>query len=548
VLFRSWKDKSGNGYNTSNLTAGNTTGKSNVYLSNFQNSLGGIILSNYAAPAANIPTGTFANYITIYAVFKPLPTMSVNAPLLYRANTTGGINNRPRPIGLEYGQFSYDAVPYPGNSILLSTFNPTLATTPIILSAVYNQTASPSFYLYSNGVLVGSNTSFGTAPLNMDYGNVFLIAGRGDGAGSIWDSVFGEVLVYNTIPTNLQRQQIEGYLAYKWGLILPASHLYFRTNPPISINSNFLTATVSTFASGLSNPQGIVCDTNTLYVSDSGNNTIRKYLLVNSSMTIIAGSSGVSGSVDGTGTSARFFSQRGIGIDTTFANIYVADYSNYTVRQISLPSYVVTTFMGTAGTSGNTSTTFAGPSCIAVDSNGTVYVSDTINNVIKSSSGTQPFAGSTLGLENGSGINAKFNSPLGLSFKQSTLLVADNSNLLIRAIDSSSNVSTYNSSSTIQFNSLQNLSVSSNSFYAIASVTLGLNTYPALLNIPFASYAPSTFTFSNLSSNTLIQNTTGRPVTIRVAGQTVTNPLLYSLVNGSYIATIYNRGTSNTLI
>jgi hypothetical protein len=43
-----------------------------------------------------------------------------------------------------------------------------------------------------------------------------------------------EVIVYSTTPSDQQRQQIEGYLAWKWGLVanLPAGHPYKNYPPP----------------------------------------------------------------------------------------------------------------------------------------------------------------------------------------------------------------------------------------------------------------------------------------------------------------------------
>jgi hypothetical protein len=44
---------------------------------------------------------------------------------------------------------------------------------------------------------------------------------------------FCEVVVYNGALTAPQRQQVEGYLAWKWGLVnnLPAAHPYKKISP-----------------------------------------------------------------------------------------------------------------------------------------------------------------------------------------------------------------------------------------------------------------------------------------------------------------------------
>jgi hypothetical protein len=49
-----------------------------------------------------------------------------------------------------------------------------------------------------------------------------------------WNGFIGEVIVYNSALSTRERQQVEGYLAYKWGLrvSLPTNHPY--KNIPVS--------------------------------------------------------------------------------------------------------------------------------------------------------------------------------------------------------------------------------------------------------------------------------------------------------------------------
>ena len=51
--------------------------------------------------------------------------------------------------------------------------------------------------------------------------------------GRPWVGFIGECICYNTALTLAQRQQIEGYLAWKWGIntSLPSSHPYYTKNP-----------------------------------------------------------------------------------------------------------------------------------------------------------------------------------------------------------------------------------------------------------------------------------------------------------------------------
>ena len=81
-------------------------------------------------------------------------------------------------------------------------------------------------------------------------------------------------------------------------------------------------------------PAGIAVDNNgNLFVSDSGNNTIRSITSAGV-VTTIGGVAGQSGSIDGIANLARFNNPTGIAVDVS-GNIYVAEYNNSTVRTIT---------------------------------------------------------------------------------------------------------------------------------------------------------------------------------------------------------------------
>ncbi|AMR34376.1 hypothetical protein A0256_24430 [Mucilaginibacter sp. PAMC 26640] len=110
--------------------------------------------------------------------------------------------------------------------------------------------------------------------------------------------------------------------------------------------------------------------------------TTRSYVV----KTLAGSTAGTAGSTDATGTAARLNSPRGIAFDGS-GNLFVADYTNNTIRKITAAG-VVTTFAGTAGTSGTTNATgtsarFNGPYDIASDPSGNLYVCDITNNLIR---------------------------------------------------------------------------------------------------------------------------------------------------------------------
>ncbi|MGA9453743.1 MAG: protein kinase [Verrucomicrobiia bacterium] len=134
------------------------------------------------------------------------------------------------------------------------------------------------------------------------------------------------------------------------------------------------------------NPFAVAADsTGDVYVSDSGNNTIRKITSAGVVVTL-AGLPGYAGRADGNGNDARFWNPQGLAVDAA-GNIYVADTGNNTVRKIT-PMGVVTTLLESVGANDTTDKTggsprFNSPGGVAVDEAGNVYVADSNNHCIR---------------------------------------------------------------------------------------------------------------------------------------------------------------------
>jgi sugar lactone lactonase YvrE len=129
-------------------------------------------------------------------------------------------------------------------------------------------------------------------------------------------------------------------------------------------------------------PSSLVVDgAGNLFVADANNHTIRKVTPAGA-VTTLAGAAGVSGSADGTGGAARFNRPEGIAVDPA-GNLYIADAGNHLVRKIS-PAGLVSTVSGSAEAAGSVDGTgsaarFGTPFRIAVDAAGTLYVTDSTN-------------------------------------------------------------------------------------------------------------------------------------------------------------------------
>jgi hypothetical protein len=122
-----------------------------------------------------------------------------------------------------------------------------------------------------------------------------------------------------------------------------------------------------------------------VYVADFHNNTIRR--VTSGIVTTLAGLAGSRGSADGIGSAARFNGPTGVAVDDG-GNVYVTDTLNQTIRRVA-SSGVVTTLAGRgAGIIGSGDGTgsaagFDAPTGVAVDGAGKVYVGDYSNSTIR---------------------------------------------------------------------------------------------------------------------------------------------------------------------
>ena len=195
-------------------------------------------------------------------------------------------------------------------------------------------------------------------------------------------------------------------------------------------------------------PQGIAYDSvnGDLYVTDTSNCNVRQVTTAGAVVTIAGGLSGrhSCGSLDATGTSARFNYPSGIAYDGANGDLYVTDWNNCEIRQVTTAG-VVTTIAGstTCGSVDGTgaSASFHSPLGIAYDSaNGDLYVTDTSNSIIRqvtTAGAVTTIAGtanSAIGLADGIGANARFSYPAGIEYDPANglLYITDSNNNAIR--------------------------------------------------------------------------------------------------------------------
>src|SRR5439155_474883 len=176
-------------------------------------------------------------------------------------------------------------------------------------------------------------------------------------------------------------------------------------------------------AARFNGPFGVATDSSgNVYVADYSNSTIRK-ITPAGVVTTLAGLAGNPGSDDGTGSAARFYYPFGVATDSS-GNVYVADTSNSTIRKIT-PAGVVTTLAGLAGRDGSDDGTgsearFYYPFSVPTDSSGNVYVADNDNSTLSLLT-PAPVLTTLAGLagnpgsDDGTGSAARFYYPRGVA-------------------------------------------------------------------------------------------------------------------------------------
>jgi len=105
-----------------------------------------------------------------------------------------------------------------------------LSNTPALISMVTDLATVNLFTSGSPAITNGARTNppSGGASYNLNANHTWRISG-----GALLGDI-GEIIVYPSVLSVADRQRIEGFLAWKWGMqtSLPSSHLYYRYPPP----------------------------------------------------------------------------------------------------------------------------------------------------------------------------------------------------------------------------------------------------------------------------------------------------------------------------
>ncbi len=203
-----WADKSGNSYSTTSVVGTPT-----------YNPTDGIVMngsSYFTLPNSSIP---FNN--SSYSIYSVVKASLFNTRGWFGAGGTTGSTG----LSLRF-EGSLRILTYWNTNDFLAE-SPRSVNVTFLFVSQYQTAGQRTAFI--NGSAAGSDTPSPSARSQPNTGNLI---GKTVDTNPMTGTI-GEVLVYNVNHTLAQRQQIEGYLAWKWGLqtLLPITHLYYSAAP-----------------------------------------------------------------------------------------------------------------------------------------------------------------------------------------------------------------------------------------------------------------------------------------------------------------------------
>ena len=315
------------------------------------------------------------------------------------------------------------------------TFTPTTAGAKTAsLSIASNVTGSPTLVGLSGTVTVTTLSQFVGTIDGPGYADGTGAAARFNAPSGIAVDSSGTLYVTDTQSHLIRKISSGGVVTTLAGQALV----------PAAINS---TGSAARF----NKPSGIAIAGTTLYIADTENHLIRK-LTTDGVASTLAGAAGSAGSINGTGTAAKFRRPQGVVTDSG-GNVFVADTDNAVIRK-STSAGVVTTFAGTAGSTGGTNGTgaaarFSKPTGMGRDASNNLFVTDVVGQTIRkvtSLAAVTTFAGAngTVGSTNATGTAARFSAPSSAVVDSSgNIFIADAANSAIRKITAAGAVTTF---------------------------------------------------------------------------------------------------------
>ena len=221
-----WQDKSGTG-RTVSFTGTNTYTSSPA-------SVNTNIASSYLSANVDVRKTTVPN-VSLFLVYKWNSSASSGSNQFLWGGDVGGGWNRIQILTFPAGTSFQYQLAYTGSSPYATTVTGINNGNLVLYNANYAYGVGNGTFVNVNGSLSTSLVTEGAASSQTSYTGINFGNGNGDIAFASSVS-FSEIIIYYGILTTLQRQQVEGYLAWKWGLQanLPLTQPY-KNSPAVFV-------------------------------------------------------------------------------------------------------------------------------------------------------------------------------------------------------------------------------------------------------------------------------------------------------------------------
>jgi hypothetical protein len=237
-LVRSWMDKSNSGKQVY-LTTGGSTSLCPTFT--YDGTYPAVQFSGAQYLITNQPVYNVFSYqqYSIFVVCRATNTPGNNNTVLLYARTA--VSNALNSLVFAQINTSNNG----GNTQVLLRYNSTTTKTTTIVPAVTGKQLisvcdnglanNTRPFLFSNGTAIDVTSTVGTTNLSgSDQGRVVVGCTVSSGtASTFFTGYVYEVIILTRNVTAVERRQIEGYLAWKWGLntTLPTTHPFYKISP-----------------------------------------------------------------------------------------------------------------------------------------------------------------------------------------------------------------------------------------------------------------------------------------------------------------------------
>ena len=199
-----WRDKSGNGAHATPL-AGATAG---VYTPNSFNSIYPSVFFNVSKYSGTYPTNTGTTLTGFFVGDLSVSATNTSRVISLARSGVSDFSNSTTTAMLTVSTSGTRRYRTERTPLLVNYSTPTINQASIV-AVIFDGT---NCLFYANGNLIATNASSGS----FNISSYAIGSGVQDNAGQLIGNV-AEIILYNSAVTTAQRQQIEGYLLWKWG-------------------------------------------------------------------------------------------------------------------------------------------------------------------------------------------------------------------------------------------------------------------------------------------------------------------------------------------